>query len=86
MVSFQAKGELAHHLLVEGQGGVVPGQLVFAVLQGADDGVDHRVRLLKTGEIVLQRGADARQSAEGSRQPAGLEVEIAGIQLIHLSV
>ena len=73
-------------LLVVDQGDVVALELLLAVLEGTDDGVDHRRRALVAGEIALEWRAHARDAAQQTGEPAGLQVVLAGVELLHLDL
>ena len=85
-LALQLFGQGAHRLLVFAQRDVVAVELILADLQRAGNRVDHRLRAFELGEIALQRRADAGQLAEQPREPAGREVELAGIQLLDLQL
>ena len=77
-------GEFAHVALVLTEGDVVTLELITPFLEGLDDRVDHGLAGLVLHEVALERRAYARDRPHHSREPAGLEVDGHGIELLHL--
>ena len=80
----QRQRQLAHVLLVFVERDVVALELIATALERADDGVDDALRRLELHEVALQWRAHARDHAQRAVEPARLEVERGGVQLLHL--
>ena len=80
----ERKRQLTHLLLILRQRDVVSLQLIAAVLERLDDGVDLRLRALEPHEVPLQRRSDTRNSPEQAGEASALQLEPRWIELLHL--
>ncbi len=79
----EGEGQLAHLLLILTEGDVVALELVPALLERVDDGVDLGLGALVAHEVALERRADPGNLADRPREPAGLGVEPGRVELLH---